>query len=148
MQTDLMTVASSAPLSEVERLLAEHGIGGAPVTDEAGQIVGVISMRDLLDRYAQDPDARPRRGHAFYHLSSEELDEHDWDSFEVPEESEETARDVMTEQVFAVDSSAPVRAVAQRMRELEVHRILVTDASKRYVGIITSFDMLRVMAEA
>jgi CBS domain-containing protein len=146
MQSNLVTVASTAPLSEVERLLAEHGIGGAPVTDEVGRIVGVISARDLLDRYIEDPDARPRRGHGFYHLSSQELEDEDWDSFEVPEESEETARDVMTEEVFAVDAADTVGAVARRMIELKVHRILVTDRGGRYVGIITTFDMLRAMS--
>lgn len=146
MKTNLVTVATSTPLSEVEQLLAEHGISGTPVTDETGHIVGVVSMRDLFDRYSQDPSARPRRGPGFYHLSTHELDEDDFDSFEVPAESEETAKDVMTAEVFSVPASTPIVDVARRMLDLKIHRILVTNDKKRHVGMITTHDMLRVIA--
>lgn len=146
MQTNLLTVATSTPLSEVEQLLAEHNISGAPVTDETGHIVGVVSMRDLFDRYTQDPGARPRRGPGFYHLATHDLADDDFDSFEVPPEAEETAQDVMTAQVFAVPTKMPIVDVARRMLELKIHRILVTNEKKRHVGLITTHDMLRAFA--
>ena len=67
MRSDVITVPYSTPLSEVERVLSDNRISGAPVTDEAGHIVGIISVKDLIERYAEDPDARPRRGQGFYH---------------------------------------------------------------------------------
>ena len=87
MQSDVITVPYATPLSEVERTLSDNRISGAPVTDEAGHIIGIVSIRDLVERYAEDPDARPRRGNGFYHLSSEEMLDEDFESFEVPAES-------------------------------------------------------------
>lgn len=48
MQTSVLTVSPESPLLAVQQLFLEEGIGGAPVVDEAGQVVGVISTTDLL----------------------------------------------------------------------------------------------------
>lgn len=145
MQSDVVTVEASAPLSEVERLLAEHRIGGAPVVDEAGHIVGVLSVRDLVDRYAQDPDSRPRRSTGFYRIDAEEMEDEDVETFELPEEGEETAGQVMNRQVLAVPPDATLREVAKKMVKENVHRLLVQNGP-RTVGIISTMDLLRAAA--
>jgi len=147
MRTNVLTVSESTPLSEVERLLGENRIGGLPVTNETGHITGVVSIRDLVDRYAQNPDARPRPGHGFYHFSAEGLGDEDFESFEVPEETEETAGDIMTAQVYTVDQTAPLRDVAAKMVELNVHRLLVTN-KKHTVGIVSTMDVLKALADS
>ena len=147
MRTNIITVSESTPLSDVERLLGEHRIGGLPVTNETGHITGVVSIRDLVDCYTQDPDARPRRGHGFYHLSAEGLDDEDFESFEVPEEAEETARDIMTAQVYHVDKTAALCDVAAKMVELNVHRLLVTE-QQHTVGIVSTMDVLKALADS
>jgi len=147
MRTDVLTVSESTPLSEVERLLGENRVGGLPVTNETGHITGVVSIRDLVDRYTQDPDSRPRRGNGFYHLSAEGLDDEDFDSFEVPEEAEETAGDIMTAQVYNVDRTTSLHGVAAKMVELNVHRLLVTE-NKHTVGIISTMDLLKALADS
>ncbi len=144
MQTQVLTVSTTTPLPDVERLLNEHRISGVPVTDKAGHIAGVLSMRDLVERYAEDPSLhRPPSG-SFYDVTAEEEME-EIESFEVPEEAEETAGDVMTGQVHDVPISASLSDVAKKMTELRLHRILVQDDGK-HVGLISTFDVLRVLA--
>lgn len=147
MQTRIITVSDSAPLSEVERILTENRITGVPVTNQAGRVVGVISVKDLLDRYVEDPDSRPRRGRGFYHQSSEELDDVDFESFELPDEGEDTAASVMNAEVFHVPTTLPVAEVARKMVSHGIHRVLVTDAeSHQVVGIITSMGILAAVS--
>lgn len=141
MRTDVVTVPYSAPLSEVERVLADNRISGAPVVDEVGRIIGVVSVRDLVERYAADPDARPRRGAGFFELSTEELEEEDLDAFEVPEEAEETARDVMTAQIHTVPGTAGLKEIADAMCRHKVHRVLVEEDG-RLLGLISTLDIL------
>ena len=145
MRTEVLTVSYSAPLSEVERLLAEHRISGAPVTDEAGKIAGIISMKDIIAQYADDPDSRPRRGRGYFHLASEELDD-DYDSFDVPEEAEDTAQDVMTAQVYSVPSTAGLQEIAATMFDHKIHRVLVEEDG-RHVGLISTLEILQSLAE-
>ena len=145
METRIVSVSRTAPLSEVERLLAENRISGMPVTDASGRAIGVVSYRDLFDHYREDPDSRPRRTRAFYRLSAEELDE-DVESFEVPAESEDTVEDVMTPEVIHVRSSASLRQICNTMARHEIHRVLVTDPeTERVVGIVSSMGLMTAL---
>lgn len=144
MRTDVVTVTYSAPLSEVERVLSDNRISGAPVVDEVGRIIGVVSVRDLIDKYASDPDARPRRGQGFFELSTEELEDEDYDAFEVPAESEDTARDVMTGQIHTVPGAAGLKEIAEAMCKHKVHRVLVEDDG-RLLGLISTLDILEAL---
>lgn len=145
MQKEVITVPYATPLSEVERTLSDNRISGAPVTDEAGHIIGIVSIRDLVERYAEDPDARPRRGNGFYHLSSEEMLEEDFETFEVPEESEETAGDVMTGQIHSVEADVGLREIAAAMAKHRIHRVLVCE-NGRHVGLISTMEILRALS--
>ena len=48
MTPDPVWIESSANLHEAVRLMREHDVGGLPVCDSAGRVVGVITDRTLL----------------------------------------------------------------------------------------------------
>ena len=141
MRKNVVTVNYATPLSEVERRLSDHRIGGAPVTDESGHIIGVISVKDLIERYAENTESHPRRGPGFFHLSSEEMQDEDFDTFEVPDEAEETAGDIMTGEVFSVAADAGLKQIAGQMVKHRVHRLLVEEDGK-YIGLISTMEIL------
>jgi CBS domain-containing protein len=144
MRTDLLTLPMQSPLKDVERLLGEHRISGLPVTNEAGRIVGVVSMRDLLDRYSQDPDARPRAHSVFFTADVEETSELEFQPTEAEDENL-TAADVMNPEVYSVNKSTRLPALARKMVDWNVHRVLVEDRGK-HVGLITTMDVLASLA--
>jgi CBS domain-containing protein len=148
MKTQMITVAATAPLSEALRLLAENRISGMPVTDQRGRAVGVISYRDLLEHYAEDEDAVPRRGPGYFRIATVEMQEDDVEvGFEVPPEDEDKVGDVMNAEVIHVAPAATVREIARTMVEHGVHRVLVADReSHRVVGLVTSMDVLGAIA--
>jgi CBS domain-containing protein len=145
MRTDVITVPYSTPLSEVERVLSDNRISGLPVTDEAGHIVGLVSVKDLIERYTEDPDARPRRDHGFYHLSSEDMLDEDFEAVDIPEEAEETAEDVMSGEIYGVDVSAGLKEIAATMVKHRIHRVLVQETGK-YVGLISTMELLKALS--
>ena len=145
MQTTVLTVSTSTPLSEVERLLSQNRISGVPVTEEAGHIVGVISMRDLIEHYSEDPSTRPGGSSSFYNMPSEELAEEDIESLELPEESQETAGEVMTAAVYTIEANADLPGISRKMVDMNIHRILVEDDGKT-VGLISTMDILKALA--
>ena len=144
MRAEVITVPYATPLSEVERILSDNRISGAPVTDESGHIIGIVSIRDLVERYAEDPDSRPRRGQGFFHLSSEDMEDEDFDSFEVPKESEETAEDVMSGEIYSVDVAAGLKDIAKAMTKHRIHRVLVQE-NGRHVGLISTMEILSAL---
>jgi CBS domain-containing protein len=145
-RTDLVTVPESAPLSEVERVLADAHVWGAPVVDSAERIVGVISVKDLLDRYTEDPDTRPQREHTYFRVTTHELATEDLQGLRVPEGSSDIASDVMAAQIFTVPASAGLKQMADTMCEHRVHRVLVEDDGK-LVGLISTLDVLGALRD-
>ena len=144
MQTELFTVSVSTPLADVERLLGEKGVGGVPVTNETGHLVGVVSMRDLVEHYAEGPVRSARLVPGFYHDTLEAGDE-DMATFGGFAGDGETASDIMTGEVYAVEADTGLYEVAREMVRLKIHRILVKDSNK-HVGLISAFDLLEAFA--
>jgi CBS domain-containing protein len=145
MRRQLVTIDATASLAEVERTLFENRIGGAPVVDRRGTILGVISLRDLVEHYTEDPDARPKPEKGAFYVSTDDVDEEELGAFEKQRVQEETAEEVMTASVHSIDADANLQQVAATMLELQIHRILVTEAGKT-VGLISTMDLLRAMA--
>lgn len=144
MRTDVITISYAAPLSHVEETFSHNQVSGAPVTDEAGHIIGVVSMKDLVGRYVEDPDSRPHH-RAFYHVDTEEMFEENLDVRYVPEEAEETAESIMTPEVIGVPIDATLEQVAAAMGSNRVHRVLVQENGK-CMGLISTQDVLRALA--
>jgi CBS domain-containing protein len=53
----VVTVSPDTSITTLARLLLDNKISAAPVVDEAGHVVGIVSEGDLLGR----PSARSRR---------------------------------------------------------------------------------------
>lgn len=49
MKTAVVTVEDTAPVIEAAKLIRVSRIGGLPVTDTAGKLVGVCTQSDLID---------------------------------------------------------------------------------------------------
>ena len=79
--------------------------------------------------------------HGFYHLSTHEMLDDDYDSFDVPKEAEETASDVMSGEVYSVGPEAGLRDIAAEMVKHKVHRLLVQEDGK-YIGLVSTMEIL------
>ena len=53
MTSDPVWIESSANLLEAVRLMREHNVGGLPVCDSSGRVIGVISDRTVLMAWAR-----------------------------------------------------------------------------------------------
>ena len=146
MRTDVVTVSDSASLTEAVQRLAEARISGMPVTDEAGRVIGIVSIRDVLDFLSENPDQRRVFAPRSYYLASfdEDLPAEQFDEIEVPEDIEATVADVMTAEIYSVQVDASLDEVARALVEHRVHRVLVTE-SRRHVGLVSALDVLTAL---
>jgi predicted transcriptional regulator len=143
MNPDIMTVADDMTTDELARYLTEREISGAPVVNGQGHLVGVVSMTDIGRYLAEPSEFESSRRSEFYRDISDEVTL----DFEqgVLEERAVAVRDVMTPVVHHVSASAPLAEAARIMVEHHIHRLVVTQA-REPVGIITSMDVLRIVA--
>ncbi len=143
MRTDVVTIPETASLGDAVQALIDNRITGMPVTDEAGQLSGVVSIRDILDHLSEG--ARPIGGRPAFYATGPGEDE-DWDlsDVEVPEEEVATVADVMTAEIHAVPTDAGLEDIANKMVEHRIHRVLVTE-KKKYVGLVSAMDVLNAL---
>jgi CBS domain-containing protein len=130
-----ISLRSEASAGEAMRLFTEKGITAAPVIDESGRPVGVISRTDLLiHQCVQD---KLRDGEYFREGSIESGDN-------VPKPATPmTVQEMMTPAVFSVSEDTPVSRVVSDMVALRVHRLFVVAEDGTLVGIITTMDVLK-----
>lgn len=144
MHTDVMTVSPDSSLLEVHRLFLEEEISGAPVVDDAGNLLGVISSMDLLRAVKDEYEAGAGSSAPFYLRDDLPYSGPDWlrepDDFQ-DRLAQKTASDAMVREIISVPPSASLSQVAALMRNQHVHRVLVIDG-KALIGIVTTFDLL------
>jgi CBS domain-containing protein len=143
MTEQVVSIPEDAPLHEAIAVLTDRGFSGAPVINEAGRPVGVISQSDIVvhDRNSTT-FAKPVPE---YYLRSDlraTLGE-DVGGFQVEAVDRTVVRDVMTPVVFAVRPDAPARQVIEELLHLRVHRLFVIDHDGVLVGVIAMSDILR-----
>jgi CBS domain-containing protein len=132
-----VSIRADATLAEAFDLLIGKGFSAAPVIDEAGRAVGVLSRSDLLIHERE----RTRGGVPDYYSRS------DLTAGAAPGNPPQggagaRVADLMTPAVFSVAPGAPARRVIEDMRALKVHRLFVSDQSGVLVGVISALDVL------
>ncbi len=147
MEPQVVSVGPDTPLIDVHRLFADEAISGAPVVDEDGGLVGVITAMDLLRAVAEEHETARAQSNYFRELLS--YSSPDWSS--APEDFQDRLRelraeDAMTREVLTVPPTATVAEVARELRSRHFHRVFVAQGSQ-LVGVITAFDLLKVIED-
>jgi CBS domain-containing protein len=148
MQEDMVTVSPDLPLLDAHQLFVSEEIHGAPVVDDQGALVGVISSADLLRAVAEEHGAA--RVEANYLRDLVEFSSPDW--IAQPEDFQDRLRelrvsDAMTTEVVQVSPDASLEEVAGALCDNRVHRVVVVESGIA-VGVISTFDLVNQMRHA
>ena len=142
MTTGVIAVAPETPLRTVARLLLDHGVSAAPVVDESGVVVGMVSEGDLIGRDDAERDARRDWWLALV-AEGETLNP---DFLASLRDGERTARDIMSTPVVTVSETTTAREIARVLASYHIKRVPVVRDGK-VVGIVSRADLLRAFAD-
>lgn len=131
----IVSLRSKATVAEAVALMTDKGYHSAPVIDEAGRPIGVITQGDVLTHDRE-------HGTHLAHPVSKELP----DGFTEEEVDLTLVEDIMTPAVFCVHPETPALEVIQELQKLKVHQVFVVDGSGVLVGVITAIDIVRKLA--
>lgn len=135
MSPNPVSIRRDATIREALELLTDQGFGAAPVIDDAGRPVGVLSRTDVLIH---------EREYVRHASASDVFSESSWpEGFFIEVTDPTTAAEIMTPAIFTVSLETPAREVVRRMLELKVHQLFVIDADLALVGVISPLDVLR-----
>ena len=121
--TDFQVRIPEQDVADVADLLDRSGIGGVPVVDWSGYLVGVVSRMDLFRVRESDS------------LSA------DW--------SRLCARHIMSQAAVTVPVEMPVDDAVRLMESRRVHRlVVVADDGESPIGVLSATDLVRATAHA
>ncbi len=161
MREEVFTVTPDTSVREVAQTLVREAIGGVPVVDGRGAVLGVVSASDIVRIAARDPEVE--LGFEARHVPPPDVEEdedgEEPSGFYAPEPIPDWIRPVllgdsfddldaaaiMTPATFFVRPELPLNEFAEFLVRGRIHRALVLQDG-RLVGIATSFDALRALA--
>jgi CBS domain-containing protein len=135
-----ISLRDDATIPEAVALMTDRGFSAAPVINEAGLPVGVLTRTDVLVHEreqvrhampAEDAPSEGRKRHA----------RHEGFSIEIADST--LVRDIMTPTIFTVSTDTTTADVVKRMCEMKVHQLFVVDEDNALVGVITALDIVR-----
>lgn len=137
-----ISLSRDASLREALALFTDRNIGAAPVIDEAGRPVGVLSRSDLLVHDRENAVHVPHEP-AYYYEHETRHGKKAPDAFQIEAADGATVGDLMTPAVFSVTPRTPVAKVVRDLVNLHVHRLFVVDEDGTLVGVISASDILK-----
>jgi predicted transcriptional regulator len=137
MSRNLVMIPREMSLPGAARMLMRAGVTGAPIVDDDGRCIGVLSATDFMHSVEADHPVKVRRNGI-------------QQSWQIPECDQETAgcvQEFMTKDPVLVSPGTRIGELARLMMDARVHRIIVVDtATNRPVGIVSTMDVLAAVA--
>ncbi len=142
MSTDVITVTAETSVRELAKILSDNNIGGAPVIDDKGSVIGVVTESDLIDqnKKVHIPTVVAILDSFIFLESPEKMEK------ELKKMAGSKVEDIFAREVIAVQQDTPLDEVATLMAEKKVHTLPVLDGNE-LVGVIGKSDIIRIIAQ-
>lgn len=142
MTREVITVKPSTTVEELAKLLTEHRISGAPVVNDRGELIGIVTEHDLISRNKRlHIPTVMRLFDAYIMLESPGTIEK-----EIKKMAATAVGDIYTKEVITVTGDTTVEEIATIMSEKKVHLIPVVEG-KTLQGIIGKIDVVKGMTK-
>ncbi len=141
MQKEVVTVRPETSVEDAGRLFIEKDISGAPVLDDGGNLVGIVTENDLI--------RKEKRFHiptiirifdAFIPLESDARVEQ-----EIRKMAATTVGEICTTKVITISEDTDLYEIATIMAEKNVHLLPVMKEGE-IVGIVGKKDLIRALS--
>lgn len=140
MTKDVITVKPETVIEDLARILMEHKISGAPVVNDEGELIGIVTENDLINQNKRlHIPTVMRLFDAFVVLESPGKMER-----EIRKMTGRTVNDIYIKSVATVGPETDVEEIATIMSEKKVHLIPVVQ-DKKILGIIGKADLIKAI---
>jgi CBS-domain-containing membrane protein len=146
MNRGVVQVSQHDSLSQAAHTLAEKSISGAPVVDEQGRCVGVLSATDFVKRHA---GRNPQRSASRLCGDEQQLSSPGpQGALNLAASGDELVCHHMSSAVQSVRAEQTLITAARMMCAEHVHRLPVLDDHGRVAGMLTSLDVVAALVHA
>ena len=139
MTVPVVTVKAEQTLEEAAQLMLDKHVGGIPVVDDEGKVIGMVTESDYSAKEHAIPFSRIYAPQLFG----------EWMSEEGIEKAYEAARNItvdkiMTAPVITISPEDTLAEAVRKMLERRIHRVVVAEDGVP-VGIVSRHDLLKLV---
>lgn len=138
MTREVVCIPRGMTLRGAAHRLIELDISGAPVVDDQGRCIGVLSRSDLVRFLDKGTSA---------HADPYEEFTADWGLATLDALPATSVADFMTRPVLTARADAGARELARMMQQSHMHRVVIVGEQGEVVGIVTAMDILGAVAD-
>ena len=140
MTTEVITVQKDISVNELAEILWKNKISGAPVLDDDGNVISVVTESDLIDQNKKIhiPTMINILDSVIFLESSKKTEK------EIKKMAGNTVQDICSNELTSVSEDTPLDEIATIMSEKKLHTLPVTKDGK-LVGVIGQGDIIRSM---
>jgi len=140
MSSPVITVNPATSVREVAQLFLDKRISGAPVVDDNGKLVGMISEGDLLHRAEAETG---RRRSWWLHL----LTQKGTLASDYVREHGRSVADVMSHRLITASPEMPLRDIARLLEKNRIKRVPIVENGE-LVGFVSRANLIQAVAGA
>ncbi|MFO0877086.1 MAG: CBS domain-containing protein [Gemmataceae bacterium] len=140
MSRDIISIPAGMSFRAAVHRLAQTGVSGAPVIDEQGKCIGVLTRSDLVRFLDQGPQRRHTtdlNGGGFFA---------DWQVLDFDNLPGDEVTAYMSSDVITARPETSIAELARRMHMGHVHRLFIVDPWDHVVGVVSAMDILGAVA--
>ncbi len=147
MTKNVICVNPDMRINELDKVFIKQKINGAPVVDENGELMGVVSKSDIVN-YDFKKGMHASSISDYYHSTSIESQQMTEDSIGIDTSNIENTevKDIMISNVITGKPDDSVHSLANTMCDKKIHRLIIVEG-KKVVGIVGTLDLLMVFGK-
>lgn len=140
MSREVICLKPEASVESLRATLVENGISGAPVVDDGGKVVGIVSITDVVrDQH--------ERGETMEETEEVRLQSKGGVTYSPGPgfrviDAGATVADVMSRKVITIRENTSLAQASEMMARSHVHRLPVVSETGKVVGLVSSLDIL------
>ena len=151
MRKAVVTLREDESLTSVVATFEEHKIGGAPVVDMGGRLIGFLSGSDIVRTEHVEGGRLATEGRSSDFDALDVIDDDDEgflrEDYRPEELGESLVRDWMQTEVVSLGPDASLQEVCRLLAERSIHRVPIVKDDE-VVGIVSTSDIVRFLAGA
>jgi predicted transcriptional regulator len=142
MAKEVVTVKPDLPVEKLASILWAHRINGAPVVDENGAMIGVVTEGDLVDQKKKFhiPTAISILDSVIFLDSAKKVEQ------EINKMTGATVGDICSKNPVTIAEDTPLDEIASIMAENKIHTLPVLK-NGNLVGVVGKADIIRTLAK-
>ena len=139
MTREVQTLRAGDSIREAVGMMVENRLTTVPVVDVTNTCIGILSRSDLTELFMQEDNELTR--------VMDQGPSMEWLYRSLDTSDARLVQEFMIPDVATVTESDSLAATCKIMVQHEVHHIPVVDHDRRVLGIVSTFDIVRAIAD-